>query len=488
MNKIYETNKYLGVLLSFALLVFITKIVASLHGYPYILNIDEPALVRSSLGLRFNFWITHFDWPHLNFYLNYVFYECFIKFRFILQYLNLRGYIEPWAPLFWNDPFIFYYLSRVLNSFFVSLSVIPLYFFVTKLLADRNNSYVVAFFSGMSLLLFDVVLTNSLLAIQESALLFFSSLILYLSLKINDDSRVKNFVIFGFVVGLAASIKYNAGLLGFTVAVAFLNSQKPERIKVISKIVLAVLVSVIVFCLANISILKYWEIFWSEIPGKGFLWQLKSNSSPLQGLDYFENILKQLKNLLVDNVPMSFFMILGLAIYIRDSFRDLRVSVSKLFYLCLTIILFLFISRYGRAGAHYFIPLYPIFAIFVGYSGRFFIRERRNVFTWILLCMILFVVKIYPYFTNSNIVEAVEYANKLTFDYQVYVAGDDLESVNIINNLGFKKAKNDSKIEPQGILLTEREFDNKPEFKLLKIIDNAHSISKKVYIYSYIPR
>jgi len=107
-EKEFETYKYLGLLLGVSFFIFLIKIGASMHGYPYILNVDEPAVVRSSLGLRFDFWINHFDWPHLNYYLNYVFYFVFIKFRGALQQLGARAYLEPYAPIIWNDPFVFY--------------------------------------------------------------------------------------------------------------------------------------------------------------------------------------------------------------------------------------------------------------------------------------------------------------------------------------------------------------------------------------------
>ena len=124
MKNYLSIHKYLLGILSFGLII---RLVGLMYGHPYILNIDEPALVRSALGIRFSIWVDHFDWPHFNFYLHYVFYEIFIKFRGVLQVLNLRGSIESFAPIVWDDPFIFYLLSRFLNSILVVLSGIPLY-------------------------------------------------------------------------------------------------------------------------------------------------------------------------------------------------------------------------------------------------------------------------------------------------------------------------------------------------------------------------
>ena len=488
-EKEFETYKYLGLLLGVSFFIFLIKIGASMHGYPYILNVDEPAVVRSSLGLRFDFWINHFDWPHLNYYLNYVFYFVFIKFRGALQQLGARAYLEPYAPIIWNDPFVFYFLSRILNSFMVMISVLPLYLFIIELFEDRANRYTAALFGGLSLLLFNIVLGNSLLALQDPPILLLSTLILYFSIRIfADPNKRSNFIWFGVYVGLATALKYNLGLFGLLIFSSFFSKVEYNPLKIISKIFTAAVFSIIVFLICNISIFKYWDVFWSYEVGKGFLWQITSNVDPLSGISYLLNIFKQTKNLILNNLPVSLFMLAGFIAYCIDCFRDTKYLKIKSFYLAFFILMFLFTSRYGRAGNHYFIPLYPFFALLAGYSTKIFVRERKNILTWVVLCFVLSVIKLVPYFMPDNFTESVKYVQKIKGTENVYTLGDDLDAFNMINNFGFKKAKNDSKIEEQSIIITEVSLDNRPEYVLGKIFDYTQSRGRKVYVYFYRPR
>jgi hypothetical protein len=98
------------------------------------------------------------------------------------------------------------------------------------------------------------------------------------------------------------------------------------------------------------------------------------------------------------------------------------------------------------------------------------------------------VIKLVPYFMPDNFTESVKYVQKIRGTENVYTLGDDLDAFNMINNFGFKKAKNDSKIEEQSIIITEVSLDNRPEYVLGKIFDYTQSRGRKVYVYFYRPR
>jgi hypothetical protein len=136
----------------------------------------------------------------------------------------------------------------------------------------------------------------------------------------------------------------------------------------------------------------------------------------------------------------------------------------------------------------WYIPLYPFFALLAGYSTKIFVRERKNILTWVVLCFVLSVIKLVPYFMPDNFTESVKYVQKIRGTENVYTLGDDLDAFNMINNFGFKKAKNDSKIEEQSIIITEVSLDNRPEYVLGKIFDYTQSRGRKVYVYFYRPR
>jgi len=63
------------------------------HGFPFIFHPDEPTIVRSALGIRFDLNPKHFDWPHLYIYLNYFLYMAFAKFRNFVLSIGLNSFL-----------------------------------------------------------------------------------------------------------------------------------------------------------------------------------------------------------------------------------------------------------------------------------------------------------------------------------------------------------------------------------------------------------
>src|SRR3972149_2896119 len=107
------------------------------HGFPFIFHPDEPAVVRSALGIRFEANPKHFDWPHLHFYLNYFLFFLFIKARGLAQALGLQAFLAAKFPLLWEDPLVFYWLSRVFDAFLGALTAVPVFLAGRKLFSKR---------------------------------------------------------------------------------------------------------------------------------------------------------------------------------------------------------------------------------------------------------------------------------------------------------------------------------------------------------------
>lgn len=116
-NTFWKENK---TLIAIILLGLALRLYGLNHGFPFIFHPDEPAVVRSATGIRFESNPGHFDWPHLHFYLNFFLYWVFIKFRGLLQILGLRSFLASTFPLLWRDPLVFYWLSRLFDAFFGS--------------------------------------------------------------------------------------------------------------------------------------------------------------------------------------------------------------------------------------------------------------------------------------------------------------------------------------------------------------------------------
>ena len=115
------------ILLLIILLGLILRLTGIQHGFPFIFHPDEPTIIRSALGIRFDPNPKHFDWPHLYIYINYFLYMLFAKFRSLLEAANLKNTLSSVFPLIWNDDLIFYYLTRCLSAILGALTAIPLY-------------------------------------------------------------------------------------------------------------------------------------------------------------------------------------------------------------------------------------------------------------------------------------------------------------------------------------------------------------------------
>ena len=86
------------------------------NGFPFIFHPDEPTIIRSALGIRFNPNPKHFDWPHLYIYLNYFLYMIFAKIRGLTVTFGLRDLVAKFIPLVWDENLIYYYLTRCFSA------------------------------------------------------------------------------------------------------------------------------------------------------------------------------------------------------------------------------------------------------------------------------------------------------------------------------------------------------------------------------------
>jgi len=105
VRNLCRINPWLFGILLFALII---RLVGIDHGFPYIYHPDEPAVVRSALGIRFDPNPHHFDWPHLYFYINYFIYMVFAKLRDLVTNAGLNPQVSQLVPLFYNDNLVFY--------------------------------------------------------------------------------------------------------------------------------------------------------------------------------------------------------------------------------------------------------------------------------------------------------------------------------------------------------------------------------------------
>ena len=126
-------------LLTIFILALALRLLGIWHGWPFIYNVDEPALVRSAVGIRFSLNPGHFDWPHLHFYLSFAWLAFWYLVRGFFQVAGLRPVVGSVIPHLWQDPAIYYLLTRIFNAFFGALTVVPVYLTGKVLFADKSE-------------------------------------------------------------------------------------------------------------------------------------------------------------------------------------------------------------------------------------------------------------------------------------------------------------------------------------------------------------
>lgn len=449
MIKVIKYISHYKYLIGILLLGLVLRLIGISHGYPYIFNIDEPALVRSALGIRFTFFIDHFDWPHFNFYLHALIYEVFIKARAIIQILSLRTTIEQSLPILWDDPFIFYLLSRITNSFAIVFSAIPLYLASKKIVAEKYALIGILFYI---LLPFSVFISRY--ALQEPVQLFLLAWALYFAFKIIETNKVKDFIYFGIFIGLAAGTKYNAVLFGILPLIIYAfdkSNDKKDYFGFIKNLSISGVVSAITFVITTFSLFRYFDVFWSYKPGRGMLWQMSENLRLVPFNEYGAQIGKNISLLYTDLGYIVVFLIVmsfSLCFYFVIKKNKPSAALINLACSCFFIFYILYVSRYDRANSHYLFPLYIFIPIFISQCAYYlslvsgFLKLRYLKYSVLvgmaILLIDLAILSISSKFKDTAVEQAVGFLKTNYESKKIYVDGEDLEAANSINNLGFK--------------------------------------------------
>lgn len=475
------------------LIAALLRLIAISHGGNYIYNTDEPTFVRSTLGLRFTFNIERFDWPHFGFYFHYIFYLLYIKFRGVAQIFGLRPILEPTLPLLWQDPFIFYVISRCINAVIGALTIIPLY-----MLTKKKYGYKIAIYASIIFTLIPQHIFLSHFATLDVFLTFWMTFAAYFILLVYEKRNKKYILAAGVLSGLSTGSKYNGifilGLYPLTYVFNFLKSKSLIYLnKHLAIFGVLFAISIITFLIVTPNIITNWDTFWSRDYGKGIIWQIKDNSKPVHLVDYPDHLLKLLVDLVFDVNIIVFVLFLISAfittkVYITSKRSDKTNILMAILSFC--VIYFLYFSINRRAGSRFWIPLYPFITIFSAYAiAKFesYIQFKKIIligfFVVLLIPAVMASLSFFKLNTQTEfITKYVENRDKLT---KIYFDSESIDHTNFINNLGMKYVYKDEIIKSGSILVSEIEYKNN-NLTLLEIIDNKNRPGPKLFIYKYI--
>jgi len=335
------------------------------HGLPHIYSVDEPALVRSVMGLRFDLNPHHFDWPHFHFYFCYFFFVLLVKFRSLLQVLNLRPLLEPQIPIFWQDPQIFYLEMRVISAL-MGVATVGLVYLIGEKLFDRR----VGLLGAALLSVYPFHNEISHYALLEAPLTFWITLSFLLSVLVFKNGRLRDYLLAGFFAGLAASTKYNGALAAVPIVAAAL-SRGISRIGLM-RLILSGLAAVGGFFLGTPYAVLDRQLFLSYEPQRGFLWQM----SRVGAVSWSElpRVFWERLGVLVEGsgVVVAVLASLGFLLALRNRQR------KGLLLLSFPLVYFFYIARLGYFNAHYFVPLAPFLSILAALVFWFLLENVRR--------------------------------------------------------------------------------------------------------------
>lgn len=341
-------NRKIGLILFLAALVRLWGIG---FGLPQRLHIDEVAVVHYSFRFitgDFNPY-PFFDYPSIHLYLLYIFYFIFFVFGFLTS--QFRS-LDNFAGFFFSYPTPFYLLGRLLT---VALSVMTI-FLVYRL--GKKFSPRAALLSSFFLAFLPGHILHSHYTTVDVSSAFFIFLAFYFIYQYWERGDKKTLLFAGILCGVAAGIKYNGGLIFFSlVAAAILRKEK------ISTIILSIFIGVTTFFLTSPYILLDFKNFSSGIYAQ-YLTHISWGKGFPKGWISYPLVVGEWAGWLI----FCLALLGGLAaIFRREKKMYLIISFPLIYWI--------FMGSWKGAGSQHAVSFYPFLVILAAWFVDFVIEN-----------------------------------------------------------------------------------------------------------------
>lgn len=470
------------------------RLIGITHSFPFIFHPDEPTIVRSALGIRFNPNPGHFDWPHLYIYLNYLLFMLFAKVRDLITSFGYKETITFVAPIIYNDNLIFYLLTRALTAILGALTVIPLYL-SGKLIFNEK----VGLLSALALAIAPFHVWHSHYSLADVPMLFFMSWALYFSVKILFLPNISNYFLAGIFAGLAASTKYNGAIIVLAIIFAhFLRtrSEKSEKflsVESLESLIYAGISSVFAFLVGTPYALLDYKTFLRTDNARGALWQF-TNVGSLSFSDHFTSFILVFPNKLAENFGYTFIILFVFSIFylLYRIYKDKSLMLHKdlFFLISLGLVYIFYISGFASDRAHYYFVAYPLVILAgIGAFNNFlshFNWRIKNVFWAILFTPPLVFSAINSYLFYQPETRVMLYRDLQDKSFQnkpIYYNDTELQPVFEKLNLKSEKIPDGALVPNTNSVLVTTQAEN--GYKLTAMIDNRWRRGPKIYIYRF---
>jgi len=379
------------ILLGIVILAVLLRVIGITHSFPFIFHPDEPTVVRSALGIRFDPNPGHFDWPHLFIYQNYFLFMIFSKVRDIIAAIGLKSSLSSAFPIIWDDYLVFYLLTRLFAALLGAFTVVPVFYTAKNLFGEKAG-----YFSALAVSVMPFHVWHSHYSLVDVPMAFWAACAMYFCSKILKEASLKYYILAGVFVGLAASTKYNGGLLALMIPLAHFY-----RIKRIDKIIISLVYSGLAafagFILGTPYSLLDFDTFIRTDSPRGALWQF-TNVGSLPFGEHIISFFRSLFSTLFEDMGYTFTAVfIGLFIFLfteRLIFKKIKFDNYILFFYAVALFLIYYISGFEKVRSHYFLFIVPFIAIILGY---FSILLQNILVNKKLIYLILFMVFLFPF-------------------------------------------------------------------------------------------
>lgn len=332
-------------LIIIVILGFVLRIWGINFGLPYQFHQDEPIIVNHALAYGSGDLNPHFF--IIPPFCSYILFILYGIYYLLGRAFGMFAHIDDFALQFFANPSVFYLIARIaLGIIPGTLSIWLCYVLYKRLFSEKGAMYaaVIMAFSFLCVV-------NSHYAYVDNIMLVFILATYIFLFKLIQKPALKNYVISGIFLGLAASAKYNAILLIFTLYIAHIiaifNSRFDKKRIIFDRYLwAAICISLLTFVITNPFSLLDWQFFLSSVPGKirrhYVGWTHHISYSLYQGIG-------------------SGILIAGLLGLVAILFKEKRTK--SVFFLSFPLVFYLHLVLKSQRFSRYALPLIPFFAI-----------------------------------------------------------------------------------------------------------------------------
>lgn len=334
-------------------------------GLPFQFHQDEPMMVNHAMAFGTGDLNPHyFIIPPLTSYLLFIFYGLYYM---VLSVLGAIQGAEAFAVSFFSDPTPFYLIGRIVAGVIPSiLSVFLIYKLALKFFSRKA-----AIYASLVMALTFLNVVNAHYIYADNLMVMFTILAYIAIADIITSSRGKDYILAGFMTGIATAAKYNAALL----IVPFLLAHFTNRERKNLNILLFAGSGIAAFIIFNPYSVLDFKFFLESVTGRimgGYMgWTYHMVYSMFEGLGFSASILA----------------LAGAVIFLLKERRKavFLISFPLVFYLHLVIRS----QQYSR----YALVLIPFFALFLAFLFYdYFLPRLKSKAAKLLIIVISFLV------------------------------------------------------------------------------------------------